>query len=678
LTQLAVGDYVVHLLHGVGRYAGMTKLAVKGVAADFALLEYQGRDKLYLPVHRIHEIERYTSAESGNKAPKLDKLGGTTFANKTKKIKREVRQLAEELLQIYAQREALDGHSFAAPDEHYAEFEATFPFEETPDQHDAISAVQGDLGSDRPMDRLVCGDVGFGKTEVALRAAFRVANAGKQVAILAPTTVLVQQHYLTFSDRMSAFPLRVGVLNRFTPPKVRRATVEGIADGSIDVVVGTHRLLSKDVRFKDLGLVVIDEEQRFGVAQKERFKRLKTQVDMLTLTATPIPRTLHMGLLGLREISMITTPPSDRLAVRTYVTRRGNGIIEEGIRRELDRGGQVFYVVPRVLGIEEHALRIRELLPDARVVVAHGQMPAELLEKTMFDFLEHRADVLVATTIIESGLDIPRANTMFIAQADMFGLAQLYQLRGRIGRSKVRAHCYLMVNSLEKLSPEAKRRLESISRNSELGSGFNVASQDLEIRGAGDLLGRRQHGNIQAIGFEAYARILGEAVAELRGDPISREHDPELSFDIPAFLPDTYVEDTGQRLDFYRRMSGARDPDEVREVLAELHDRFGELPIEARHFGLLMVAKTYARRVGAHSLELTGSRCTLRVPKDAPVDASALLRRAKVSLESATSFRIAGPERLNLDLPLKTGEDCARQLQAIESALVELVTGTGA
>ena len=497
--------------------------------------------------------------------PSSTSWGGTTFAAKTKKIKREVRQLAEELLQIYAQREALDGHSFPVPDEHYVEFEATFPFEETPDQAEAIEAVQEDLGSDRPMDRLVCGDVGFGKTEVALRAAFRVANAGKQVAILAPTTVLVQQHFLTFSDRMSSFPLRVGVLNRFTPAKERKKTIEGIAKGSIDVVVGTHRLLSKDVRFKDLGLVVIDEEQRFGVAQKERFKKLKTQVDMLTMTATPIPRTLHMSLLGLREISMITTPPSDRLAVRTYVTRRGDGIIEEGIKRELDRGGQVFYVVPRVMGIEEHALKIRELLPDARVVVAHGKMPADMLEQTMFDFLEHRADVLVATTIIESGLDIPRANTMFIANADMFGLAQLYQLRGRIGRSKLRAHCYLMVNSLEKLSPEAKRRLESISRNSELGSGFNVASQDLEIRGAGDLLGRRQHGNIQAIGFEAYARILGEAVAELRGDPISRESDPELAFDMPAFLPDTYIEDTGLRLDFYRRMSGARDAEEVRE-----------------------------------------------------------------------------------------------------------------
>jgi transcription-repair coupling factor (superfamily II helicase) len=676
LTQLGVGDYVVHVLHGVGRYLGLTQLSMPmpgtstPIPGDFVIVEYAGKDKLYLPVHRIGELERFIAAEA--KPPKLDKMGGLSFEKKAAKIRDDVRQMAEELLQIYAQREALDGHAFSPADEMFAEFEQTFPFEETPDQADAIDAVQSDLSRPQPMDRLVCGDVGFGKTEVALRAAFRVAAAGKQVAVLAPTTVLVQQHYLTFSERMEPFPIRVGVLNRFASAAERKATVKALSKGEIDIVVGTHRLLGRDVRFKDLGLVVIDEEQRFGVKQKERFKQLKTSVDVLTLTATPIPRTLHMSLLGLREISMITTAPIDRLAVRTYLTRHSDVVLDEGIRRELARGGQVFYVVPRIMGIEEHAVHIRELVPEARVSVAHGQMPPEMLEQTMLDFVEHRADVLVSTTIIESGLDIPRANTMFIARADQFGLAQLYQLRGRIGRSKLRAYCYLMVNSLERLAEDSRRRLEAIQRYSELGSGFNVASQDLEIRGAGDLLGGRQSGNIQAIGFEAYARLLGEAVAELRGQPILRETDPELVFDVPAFLPDTYVEDVGQRLDFYRRLSTARDADEVRDVLEELHDRYGELPIEARHFGLMMACKSYGRRLRALSLELGGMRLAIRLGAETP-----LSTKAALGLSDATNGRVrlaSGGERIIASVPNRTGKDCTRQLEVCEGVLAELVT----
>jgi transcription-repair coupling factor (superfamily II helicase) len=676
LTQLGVGDYVVHVLHGVGRYLGLTQLSMPTpgtstpIPGDFVVVEYAGKDKLYLPVHRIGELERFIAAEA--KPPKLDKMGGQSFEKKAAKIRDDVRQMAEELLQIYAQREALDGHAFPPADDMFAEFEQTFPFEETPDQADAIDAVQTDLSRPQPMDRLVCGDVGFGKTEVALRAAFRVAAAGKQVAVLAPTTVLVQQHFLTFSERMEAFPIRVGVLNRFASAADRKATVKALSKGEIDIVVGTHRLLGRDVRFKDLGLVVIDEEQRFGVKQKERFKQLKTSVDVLTLTATPIPRTLHMSLLGLREISMITTAPIDRLAVRTYLTRHSDVVLDEGIRRELARGGQVFYVVPRIVGIEEHAVHIRELVPEARVSVAHGQMPPEMLEQTMLDFVEHRADVLVSTTIIESGLDIPRANTMFIARADQFGLAQLYQLRGRIGRSKLRAYCYLMVNSLERLADDSRRRLEAIQRYSELGSGFNVASQDLEIRGAGDLLGGRQSGNIQAIGFEAYARLLGEAVSELRGQPILRETDPELVFDVPAFLPDTYVEDVGQRLDFYRRLSTARDADEVRDVLEELHDRYGELPIEARHFGLMMACKSYGRRLRALSLELGGMRLAIRLGPETP-----LSTRAALGLSDATNGRVrlaSGGERILASVPNRTGKDCTRQLEVCEGVLAELVT----
>ncbi|MCA9691409.1 MAG: transcription-repair coupling factor, partial [Myxococcales bacterium] len=443
-------------------------------------------------------------------------------------------------------------------------------------------------------------------------------------------------------------------------------------DGSIDVVIGTHRLLGRDVRFKRLGLLVIDEEQRFGVKQKERFKKFKAEVEVLTLTATPIPRTLHMSLLGLREISMIMTPPVDRLAVRTYITRQSEAVIEEGVRRELARGGQVFYVVPRVQGIEEHAVRLRKLVPEARVIVAHGQMPVELLEQAMVDFVEHRGDVLVSTTIIESGLDIPRANTMFIARADMFGLAQLYQLRGRVGRSRLRAHCYLMVQALERLTPDARRRLEAIQRHAELGSGFNVASQDLEIRGAGDLLGARQSGYIQAIGFEAYARILAEAVAELRGDPILREHDPEMVFDAPAYLPESYVADVGQRLDFYRRLSGARDVDEIDEVMAELIDRYGDPPLPAEHLALVMSCKTYGRKLRALALELAGTRFAVRLGPETPLSAEAAVALHR---ETKGRLRLAG-ERVVATVPAATGDDRSRQLRMCVKALAEMVART--
>ena len=667
LSQLGVGDFVVHLTHGVGRYDGLVQLNLRGVPGDYVLLEYAGGDRLYLPVYRLNEIERYVAAEG--KPPKLDKMGGSTFLVKASKVKQEVRQMAEELLQIYAQREAQPGVAYPTLAAEVEAFADTFPYAETADQAEAIDAVQGDLSRVRPMDRLICGDVGFGKTEVALRAAFRVAMAGKQVAVLAPTTVLVQQHFLTFSERLSSFPLRVACLNRFASDRQQKQIVEQTRAGAIDVVIGTHRMLGRDVRFKDLGLLIIDEEQRFGVAQKERFKKLKSQVDVLTLSATPIPRTLHMSLLGLREISMIRTPPIDRLAVRTYITRIGDAVLEEGITRELARGGQVFYVVPKILGIEEHANRIRALVPQARVLVAHGQVPDELLERTMVDFVEHRADVLVSTAIIESGLDIPRANTMFIAHAEQFGLAQIYQLRGRVGRSKQRAHCYLMVQALERLSPEARRRLEAVQRHSELGSGFGVAVHDLEIRGAGELLGARQSGQIQAIGFDAYARILHEAVAELRGEPITRESDPELVFDAPAYLPEAYVSEVGQRLDFYRRLSAARDRDQVDAVMAELVDRFGEPPLEAEHLGLLMTCKTYGRRLGALAIELARTKLGVRLGPETPLTAEAAARLNKAS---GGKFRLEGAERVTTTVPEPTGPDRRTQLRVCVGALAEL------
>ncbi|MGB1013161.1 MAG: transcription-repair coupling factor, partial [Nannocystaceae bacterium] len=667
LSQLGVGDYIVHITHGVGRYLGLRKLDVSGMGGDYVQLEYAGRDKLYLPVYRLHEIERFVAAH--DKAPKLDRMGGVTFATKTRKVKQAVRQMADELLQIYAAREAAQGVAYPPVDEMYMQFEGTFPFEETPDQLTAIEAVQNDLSAPRPMDRLICGDVGFGKTEVALRAAFRVASAGKQVAILAPTTVLVQQHYLTFSERMARFPLRIACLNRFQSAARTRQIIADAKAGAIDILIGTHRLLSRDIRFADLGLLVIDEEQRFGVAQKTRFKKFKSKVDVLTLTATPIPRTLHMSLLGLREICMIMTPPVDRLAVRTYLTRSSDAVLFEGISRELARGGQVFYVVPRILGMQEHANRIRALLPQARVLVAHGQMPGELLEKAMVDFVEHRADVLVSTNIIESGLDIPRANTMFIARADLFGLAQLHQLRGRVGRSRLRAHCYLMVRSLERLSADAKKRMEAMQRHSELGAGFNVASEDLEIRGAGDLLGARQSGQIHAIGYEAYARILGEAVAELRGEPIVHETDPEMVFDAPAFLPEDYVEDVGQRLDFYRRLSAAHEVEEVEDVMAELGDRYGEPPLAALHLGMWMQCKVHGRRLRALALELKGRTLSIRLGEETTLSSDVVIDAVR---SAKGGMKLTG-ERLRIRLPEVTGDDRHKQLRAALKALRDLV-----
>lgn len=626
--QLEPGAFVVHTTHGVGTYKGLAKLplAGKGTAVDFLHIEYVG-GALYLPVWRLSEVQRYVGAE-GLK-PKLDRLGGQSWAKTRAKVSKEVQKLAEDLLQIYAQRKALPGHGFHL-DEHgqrmFGEFEATFPFEETPDQQKAIDDVLADMEADRPMDRLVCGDVGYGKTEVAMRAAMKAALGGRQVAVLAPTTVLVEQHAAGFAERMKDFPVKVASLSRFTPRADQAEVLKGLATGSIDVVVGTHRLLSSDVRFKDLGLLIIDEEQRFGVSHKERLKSLRTQIDVLTMSATPIPRTLHMALMGMREISLITTPPADRLAIRTLLARYDDALLTEGIQRELARGGQVFFVHNRIEDIHKWARTIRELLPGIRVGIGHGQMPPEELEQVMVDFVDGRLDVLVCTTIIESGLDIPRANTMFVERADCFGLAQLYQLRGRIGRSKLRAYCYLLVPPEGALSADAKQRLAVLQKFTELGAGFQIASHDLEIRGAGDLLGAKQSGSIAAVGFETYTQILEEAVAELRGEPIARERDPELSCDLPGYVPEEYLPDTAQRLDFYKRFSTARDEEEVAELLAELRDRYGEPPDEVQLLADIMVVKGLGRRLGATAIELSETRLALALADDTPLRPEQVMR----------------------------------------------------
>jgi transcription-repair coupling factor (superfamily II helicase) len=670
LGEIAEGDLVVHDEHGIGRYRGLKKLTVRGVPQDFLQLEYDG-GAIYLPVYRIGLVNRYSGGETD--AVRLDKLGARTWQEKRRRVSAEARKIAEELMQLYAQRAALAGHAFPAPDAVFRAFEETFPFDETPDQEKAIETVLADMQNGVPMDRLICGDVGYGKTEVALRATLMAVLGGKQAAVLAPTTVLAEQHFVTFSERFSDFPVRVAVMSRFRTKAEQQATLAALAAGKLDVVVGTHRLLSRDVRFHDLGLLVVDEEQRFGVTHKERLKELRTQVDVLTLTATPIPRTLQMAMGGLREISIIATPPADRLAIRTTVCRFDRDLLGEAIRRERARGGQIFFVHNRIEDLAEQAGKIREISPEGtRIAIAHGQMPEGELEKVMVDFVDGRHDILACTTIIESGLDIPRANTMIVNHADRFGLAQLYQLRGRIGRSRERAFCYLVVPEETKMTPEAKQRLAVLQRFTELGAGFQVATHDLEIRGAGELLGERQHGAVASVGFETYARILEEAVAELRGEPIKQEHDPEISVDVPAFLPDDFVPDAGQRLDFYRRLARARNEDDVRATLAELEDRYGALPEEALLLGEVMIDKTLVRSLGALGYELGPARLVLSLRGDTALDPTKVLKLVQAK---ASRFKLTPDMRLSY--AFDDGEKRDR-MAAARARLTQLVALTAA
>ncbi len=661
LRSLAVGDYVVHVDHGIGRYQGLVHKEIGGLVVDLLVVEYDAGDKLYLPVYRLNQLQKYSGGEGA--PPRIDRLGGQTFAKTKSRAKKAIRQMADELLKLYAERRSQTREPLSSLDDEYRAFEATFPFDETPDQAKAIDDVQHDLSVAQPMDRLVCGDVGFGKTEVAIRAAFRVAMSGKQVAVLCPTTVLAQQHFRTFEARLRDYPIRIAPLSRFQSDKDSRETLLGMKEGKIEIVIGTHRLLSKDVHFANLGLLVVDEEQRFGVAHKERIKQLRAQVDVLTLTATPIPRTLQLAVGGMRDLSLITTPPADRRAVRTIVTRWDGPTLAEAVRRELARGGQVFYVYNRIEGIYERAQRLHELVPEARVAVAHGQMEANL-EKTMIDFVDGKYDVLVATAIVESGLDIPRANTILIDRADIFGLAQLYQLRGRVGRSKERAYCYLIVPPVDGMTDEARSRIEAIERHTELGSGFQIASLDLELRGAGDVLGAEQSGTVATVGFDLFCRMLEEAVHELRGEEIVHEVDPELSFDVVALLPETYVPDVGVRLSLYKRLASAVDEAHVAEIAEEMENRFGPPPPDAKRLALVMSLKTELRRMRVLGCEANARQVTMHLREDTPLDprkVTELIRAAK------------SPYRLTPDMRLMRRFDGVRNaLENVEAVLTDL------
>ena len=645
IGQLQPGDPVVHREHGIGLYRGLNSLKTAGSEQELLCIEYAGSDKLFLPIHRLNLVARFTAFEGTT--PKVDRLGGETWKRSRKKVKKSLRDMASDLLSMHAARELAPGHSFGGRDTYFEEFEGTFPFEETPDQSAAIEDVLADMQRPRPMDRLVCGDVGYGKTEVAIRAAFRAALDGKQVAVLAPTTILCEQHFETFKKRFDGYPIEVDMLSRFRSARESRNVIEGLAEGRIDICIATHRLLGQSVQFKDLGLLVIDEEQRFGVAHKERIKRLKRTVDVLTLTATPIPRTLQMAFTGLRDLSVIETPPVDRLAIRTQIARHHESLIREAILREIRRGGQVFFVHNRVASIGTAAEMLKRVVPEVKVIVAHGQMKERDLEDRMHAFIHGEAEVLLATTIIENGLDIPRANTILIDRADTLGLAQLYQLRGRVGRGDRRAYAYCLVpTDVGSLSGDAQRRLEAIHDLADLGSGFRLANMDLEIRGAGDLLGGEQSGNLRAIGYETYMEMLEETIEELRGNVPEAQTDPEIRLPVTARLPDDYVPEVSQRLVLYKKLSNARNPNEVDRIRDEILDRYGSMPPEGENLLQVIRLKIIARRIGIAAISLARGELILRVGEPTQIDPQRLvqmLTRAGSGLRVSPDQRIYAP-----------------------------------
>ena len=632
---LSPGDYVVHSRFGIGLFRGLVNLTVMDVIADFLHLEYADGDKLYIPVNNISLVHRFRGGEDSR--PRLDKLGSDAWERSRKKVRREVMEMAAELARLYAARKALPGHAFSSPDSSFSEFEASFPYTETPDQLAVMEDIIRDMTNTEPMNRLVAGDVGYGKTEVAMRAAFLAVMDGTQVALIAPTTILAEQHYLTFQERFSDYPVTIGMLSRFLSPKEQKQAVADINQGKTDIIIGTHRLLSKDITFPRLGLLIVDEEHRFGVAHKEKLLRLKTQLDVLSMTATPIPRTLSMSLAGLRDLSIINTPPPNRLSVKTYISEFDSDVIREAVLREIDRGGQVFFVHNRVKTIDGIRHYLEKTLPGVRIGTAHGQMAEDELERVMLEFIDHDLDILVSTAIIESGLDIPKANTIIINRADMFGLAQLYQMRGRVGRSSLRAYAYLLVPGTRAITDDARKRLSAISRFTELGSGFKIASHDLEIRGAGNLLGRDQSGHINAVGFDLYMEMVQDAIQSIRGEHRSVHIEPEINLPVTAYIPESYIPDSQQRLTMYRRLIHAGDDDELTDITTEISDRFGPLPEEMIRIIDLMEIRRRAAHCGVITLGHQNRTVHVAFHPDAVLDTTGLVSLVE---EHPTRYRI--------------------------------------
>lgn len=607
--DLKQGDLVVHSQHGIGRYESLTKLRIEGSVNDFLLILYKDDDKLYLPVERMTQIQKYMGVDSV--VPVLDKMGGKTWERVKSKVKRSAEKIAGELLKLYASRKVQKGHAFGSDDAYFQDFEDGFPYEETDDQHKAIEEVLADMRTPMPMDRLICGDVGYGKTEVALRAAFLAVSEARQAAILVPTTVLAEQHYATFSERFKRYPVNVACLNRFRPPAEQRKIVEGLKAGTVDIVIGTHRLFQKDVAFKSLGLLVLDEEQRFGVRHKEKIKKLRANVDVLTLTATPIPRTLHLSLLGIRDISVINTPPEQRRPIVTFMSEFDDSVIVDAVSKELGRGGQIYFVHNNIQSIDRMAAHLKKLVPEVRMAVAHGRMPEDELEKVMLDFTAQRFDMLVCTTIIESGLDVASANTIIINRADRFGLSQIYQLRGRVGRSDEQAYAYLFIPHESTLTRDAQKRLKVLMEHSDLGSGFQIAMSDLKIRGGGTILGASQSGHIAAVGYDMFLKLMESSISELKGEPIEEPLDPEINLPLSAYLPEDYIADIDQRLSIYRRLARMEEVKSISALKAELQDRFGKVPEETDNLFLKIMLKVLSIRAGCRRLDLNGQQLVL-------------------------------------------------------------------
>jgi transcription-repair coupling factor (superfamily II helicase) len=645
--DLKKGNYVVHYQHGVGQYEGMVKRTIGGIERDYLLLAYKGGDKLYVPSDQIDTLRQYV----GGEAPVLHRLGGADFAKSKSRVRSAVREIAQELVVLYQKRVNSTGFAFGHDTPWQDEMEQAFPYVETPDQRKAIDDIKSDMERSVPMDRLVCGDVGFGKTEVAIRAAFKAIQDGKQVAVLAPTTLLATQHGNTFADRFAGYPIRVEVLSRFLTAKEARLVIEGLKTGEIDCVIGTHRLLQDGVEFKDLGLLVVDEEQRFGVQAKEAMKKLKHNVDVLTLSATPIPRTLEMSLVGIRDLSLLQTPPADRQPILTFVGGYDERVAVEAIRRELLREGQVFWVHNRVQSIDLAASRLRELVPEARIAIAHGKMDEGSLEQVVVDFWEGRFDVLVCTTIIESGIDMPTVNTLVVERADLLGLGQMHQLRGRVGRSGSRAYAYLFHPPDARLSEEAYERLRTIGEATELGSGFKIAMRDLEIRGAGNLLGESQSGHIAAVGYDLYCQMVNEAVAEMKGEPLKAPS--ELKLDVPtdAFLPTDYVPKEELRLEAYRRLAAVTTPSEVDDIRAEWEDRYGPVPVPAEALLTVGALRAECHRLGLRDVQIVGNQARL-----GPLD---LKTSEELRLRRLSRDALYKTEQQQLVVPLRRGQEPA-------------------
>jgi transcription-repair coupling factor (superfamily II helicase) len=612
--DLKKGDLVVHIEHGIGRYEGLIKLKLNGSNNDFLLINYKNSDKLYLPVDRMSMVQKYMGVDG--MMPVLDRLGGKSWERVKQRVKRSVEKIAGELLKLYAERKVKKGFAFEKPDSDALDFEAGFPYEETADQLKAINDVLQDLQKPASMDRLVCGDVGYGKTEVALRASFLAVNNGKQVAVVVPTTVLAEQHYATFISRFEHYPVNIACLSRFRSSKEQRKIINALKNGQIDVVIGTHRLIQKDVSFKDLGLIVLDEEQRFGVKHKEKLKQIRSTVDVLALTATPIPRTLHMSLMGIRDISIISTPPEHRRSIITYISELDDAVISEAIRKELKRGGQIFFVHNSIHSIRSMARRLQELVPQVRLDVAHGRLNEKELETVMLRFMNHEIDLLVCTSIIESGLDVPAANTILVNRADCFGLAQMYQLRGRVGRTDEQAYAYLFIPNESTLTRDARKRLKVLMEHSDLGSGFQIAMSDLKIRGGGTILGASQSGHIAAVGYDMFLKLMENAVSEIKGEPVCEHLEPEINIDMSAYIPESYIPDIDQRLSAYRRLSRVEILKEIAEFKNELIDRFGILPVESSNLLLKITLKVLSIEAGVRRLDLAGQQITLYFSKN--------------------------------------------------------------